>query len=252
MSIETQLEKLGLSENEAKTYVASLKFGPATVQTLAAKASVSRPTTYLMIEGLQAKGLMSSYIKAKKKYFVSAQPNHLELLVSNLKKEALMKEAAATKIIAALSSKDAAHRTGTSIRILEGHENTGALQRDILDSGAKEVLELLNLDEARLWFPQIFEGDVREKIILKYKTKTIYTSSLGKISQDDLPKGHRHEDRYLDSEKYKLHGEVLVYGNRVVMTSFVPKKISTIIYDQGIAESARTLFMCLWEIAEKD
>ncbi|MEY4744239.1 MAG: hypothetical protein RL272_184, partial [Candidatus Parcubacteria bacterium] len=65
-----ELQKIGLSENEAKVYLAGLELGPSTAQMMAAKATVSRPTTYIMIESLIKRGLMSSFQKGKKRYFV--------------------------------------------------------------------------------------------------------------------------------------------------------------------------------------
>ena len=78
-----QLRHLGLSENEAKVYMAMLELGPSVVVEIARKAGTNRPTTYVQIESLKEKGLVSTQIKGKKQYFIAESPEKLELLIDN-------------------------------------------------------------------------------------------------------------------------------------------------------------------------
>ncbi len=56
-----ELKNAGLSENEAKVYLAALELGETSVYRLAKKSLVKRTTTYLAVETLKEKGLMNSY-----------------------------------------------------------------------------------------------------------------------------------------------------------------------------------------------
>lgn len=252
LNVATELETLGLSQNEAKIYLASLKLGPATAQHLAAKATISRPTTYIMIESLVKRGLISSYFKGKKKLFMAANPNQLTYIVSHLKREALEKEAAVGKIVEALGQMVDEEKNATTVRVLEGPEGSVELQRDIIESGAAETYEIVNIDEARKWIPPMHKGDIREKITLKTKCRSIYTYSKGKITDRQRTAGSKSESRYLDQKKFPLAGEVIAYGDRVVLTSFAPKKTAVIIRDAGLATTVKTMFDALWDKAEKE
>ena len=75
-----QLQEFGLSENEAGVYLASLEIGKATADELSKHANVKRPTTYVQIESLMKKGLMSSVEKDKKTFFVPESPEYLRRL----------------------------------------------------------------------------------------------------------------------------------------------------------------------------
>jgi|SRR3989344_829968 len=66
MLYEKELQALGLSEKEAKVYLAALVLGPDTVQNIAKKAGINRPTAYLQIESLKEKGIISEVEKDKK------------------------------------------------------------------------------------------------------------------------------------------------------------------------------------------
>ncbi len=60
---EKELQNLGLTEKEARTYLASLELGPETAQNIAKKTGINRATTYVQIESLKKRGLMSEFEK---------------------------------------------------------------------------------------------------------------------------------------------------------------------------------------------
>jgi hypothetical protein len=49
-----------------------------------------------------------------------------------------------------------------------------------------------------------------------------------------------------------LAGEVIVYADRVLMSSYTPKPVTVMIRDKGLAESTKTMFLALWDKAEKE
>ncbi|MDZ4385041.1 MAG: helix-turn-helix domain-containing protein, partial [Candidatus Moranbacteria bacterium] len=75
--LEKDLQEIGLNEKEARVYLSALELGQSTVQDIAKKALVNRATTYFVIESLMKSGLMSSFQKGKKQYFVAADPDRL-------------------------------------------------------------------------------------------------------------------------------------------------------------------------------
>ncbi len=72
------LTSLGLSEKAAKIYLATLSLGVATVQDIALKAEIKRPTAYIHIEELFREGLLEKYPSGKKEFFKAADPIRLE------------------------------------------------------------------------------------------------------------------------------------------------------------------------------
>ena len=78
-----KLKNLGLSENEAKVYMAMLELGPSVVVEISRKSQINRPTTYVQIESLKKKGLVSTQTKGKKQIFIAESPDKLELLIDS-------------------------------------------------------------------------------------------------------------------------------------------------------------------------
>ena len=60
------LEILGLSDKEARVYLALLELGTASAQTVSTKSYIKKPTTYLALEELRKKGLLTKLPKAKR------------------------------------------------------------------------------------------------------------------------------------------------------------------------------------------
>lgn len=69
-----QLEEIGLSDKEAKVYVALLKIGRGTAYRIAKVADVKTPTTYLVLDDLLKKGLAFKIPYAKGQMFVAKEP----------------------------------------------------------------------------------------------------------------------------------------------------------------------------------
>ena len=79
--LKKELEHLGLSEKESRVYLAALELGPSPVQDISHKAHVNRATTYVMIEALSARGLLSTFQKGKKRFYAAESPDRLLTIV---------------------------------------------------------------------------------------------------------------------------------------------------------------------------
>ena len=75
------LKDLGLEENEAKTYFASLSIGPSTIQKIANVAGIKRTTAYDIVSGLKQKGLMNIQVEGFKKKYTAEDPQKLESII---------------------------------------------------------------------------------------------------------------------------------------------------------------------------
>ena len=87
-SLIKELISLGFAEKEAAVYIAALTLGPSSVQEIAQKSGINRATAYLLIESLIERGLMSSFVKDKKKSFEAEPPDRL-LSILRLQKHEL-------------------------------------------------------------------------------------------------------------------------------------------------------------------
>jgi len=72
-----ELRKLGLTEKQALVYLTALELGYTSIQKIAQKAKISRPTTYEIVKTLEQKGLISESKDKNKRYFIAESPDKL-------------------------------------------------------------------------------------------------------------------------------------------------------------------------------
>jgi sugar-specific transcriptional regulator TrmB len=82
------LQTLGLTEKEARVYLAILELGTASAQSVANKSDVKKPTTYLALEELRKKGLVTKIPQPRKVIYRANSPYELENVINNQVKKA--------------------------------------------------------------------------------------------------------------------------------------------------------------------
>jgi len=247
-----ELKNLGLSEKEAKVYLASLELGPASVQEIAQKAGIVRTTTYNMIESLRQKGLMSRFTRGKRPYFTPEAPDRLLSLLELQKKEIEEKEKRFKQFLSDLRTIYKLAGERPKVRFFEGKEGLKAIQEDILKTKTKTIDEFIALDEAYKVFPP-GPKDHRQKIAQKIKkerirNRIIYTSQKGPI----LPKKDAiAERRFLPPEKFPFSAEIVIYAQKINLVSYIGKLVGVIVEEKSLAEAMRKLFDLAWQGAKK-
>jgi sugar-specific transcriptional regulator TrmB len=236
------LEKIGLSENEAKVYLASLELGPATAQQLAAKAIVSRPNTYIMIESLKKRGLMSSFEKGKKKYFVAGEPRQLLYVIEQKKNQIAEEEDLISKFISKVHEIKKNENNTAKISVYEGEDARMATKSE-LTTNDQELFEIVPVELARKYFPPIFSGDIRESYSKKFPIKSICTGGPTRV----IPTNENIEVKYADPEMLPIKSELLVFGNKVIISTFKDKPLHVHIEDGDIAQTLKTIFKLIWK-----
>src|SRR4030042_5992747 len=131
--INKDLEQLGLSEKEAKVYLAVLELGEANIQQIAQKSGVKRTTAYDIINSLKEKRLLTEITKGKKAFFSAEDPRKLERQLDE-KKETLK------KILPELLSITNLLDTKPHIKFYEGNDGIKEVYKDTLDYPDQELL----------------------------------------------------------------------------------------------------------------
>jgi HTH-type transcriptional regulator, sugar sensing transcriptional regulator len=249
-----ELQGIGLSDKEAKVYLAGLELGPATAQQLAAKATVNRPSAYVAIESLIKRGLMSSFQKGKKRYFNASTGKQLLYGIEQEKIALTIKEKRAKGVVNGLRtfSKTLSQTVGPIVSIYEGYEGLRAVQEEILDTAAGiEILELTSLEYVREHLPQLEKmgTDIRQAIISKHKIKALYSATKETLEE---PMRHPHvEERHLNARDYPVACDFIIFDETVLIPTYGNEIRIVHIQDPNIAATSRILFYSLWQQANK-
>lgn len=247
-----ELKKLGLSDKEAKIYLTSLSRGPETAPTLAKLSQIVRPTTYVIIEGLVAKGLMSSVIQEKKTYFSAQSPEHLLSLIRMQKKEIEEKEREIAKLIPELNQLANLKGEKPQVRVFEGKEGLKAVIESILKSKTKLIYSFVPLDQMLELFPATEHGQLMAspRIQKKIKAKILYTTKRGHVYKTHDPVGLR-DALFIDEKKFPFKCGIDVYDNNIAFYSYKGKIMGVVIENEDMARTMKTIFEMIWQAEEK-
>lgn len=245
--MEKELEQLGLSDKEAKTYLASLKLGPAPVQEIAKSSQLKRPTVYFAIEQLIKKGLMSSFEKGKKRFFSAESPERLVSLLALQKKKAQALEENLQGLLPQLNGLFDLTGEKPRVRFFEGKEGLKALQDDFLKTEDKNIENIYPRDD----FIKVFSESERKDYVTKLKKKkikvrTIYTSKQGTSALVPNPYAER---KFVSHEKFPFSADITIYGDKIAIGTFKGKLVGIIIESKEIAETLRLVFDLAWKSA---
>lgn len=242
-----ELVHIGLSEKEAQVYLSALELGPAVVQDIAKKSNVNRATTYVMIESLAARGLMSTFVKGKKRFFSAETPERLLSIVRLQKRELEEKENEVTAALPKLQALYNAEGVKPQIRYLEGPEGILSVHQ-IFQEMPGEFLEIVSIDDVDKIQDLIGHKQEEHREELKkrganYRLLAVMQSTdMSKVPH--LPGG---EVRVVPAEKFPMHGDIVVRGNTVFLYSFKHTLLGIIVTSQEIADTMRAMFNLAWE-----
>ncbi len=249
--LKHELEHLGLSEKEARVYLAALELGPSPVQDICHRAKVNRATTYVMIESLATRGLMSVFQKGKKKFYVSESPDRLLAIVQASQLALEEKRSQIEKVLPLLTSMYNAEGAKPQVRYLEGIEGVKTV-RALFEKLDGDFVEIVPLDDVHETSELMGEERGSHHAVLrsrsaKYRVLAI-TKNTDPICLPDMGEG---QWRMLPPDKFPIHGSIVVRKEYVFLFSYRSAILSVVIRSQEIAVALRTMFDLAWDGAKE-
>jgi len=241
------LAEYGLSDKEASVYLAMLELGPASVQDISKKAGVNRATTYVMIEALKRRGLMSTFDKGKKTMFVAESPERLKRL-SEAEVHAAQEKGNRLKdqLPSFLALFSVSSQEKPNVRFFEGEEGFRTT-RELNAQARGEVLSFLALDEATLELSRLDES---RRLQLNER---LHGRSIVAIKQGtSIPVINRQnwEVREIPYEIFPFSGEILFFDEKVSITITKAKPIVFLIENKETSLLLRAMFEAIWRNAK--
>lgn len=248
-TLERELEKLGFSDKEAKVYLASLELGPHPVQDIARKAGVNRATTYVMIEGLTQRGLMTSFERGKKRLFSAEPPDRLLSIVRVKEQELREREREFSQVLPELRAILAASGERPRVRFFEGPEGLRAIREEVLATDAKEMwlVTRAKIGASELSTPEHEEYDRR----LSAKGVTVHILFTGSVAPEEVTDHSNWKFRKVSEDRFPFKADLTVFGNKLFAFTYSGKLIGAIIENADIAETFRSALRLAWEGAAR-
>lgn len=245
-----QLKNIGLSENEAKVYLAMLELGSATMLEISAKAGINRPTAYVQVESLKKLGLVSTQTKGKKQLFMAESPEQLESVLENKNIELEQKRNELGKFLPELLTMFSLGDNKPEVRFFEGKEGLMRMDEEFLKSKEKKIIGIMSLDDVLNVFPESSDSYTKRRIKKGIHSRSIYTYSKGPVLKENDSNMLR-EAKYIPPEKLPFNVDITVYDDSVAIAALRGKISGTIIKHQEIANSFKNFLNLIWNLADK-
>ena len=242
-----QLKNIGLTDNEAKVYLAMLELGPSPVLEIAAKAGINRPTTYFQIEALKKMGLVSLQNKGSKQLFVAESPDQLEFIINRENKIVEQKKSELANILPELKTLYNLAEDKPQVRFFEGIDGLVKMQDEFLKSKPQEILAITSADDVFKVFPKQLENYTPERVKRKIRSRVIYTSSQGDFLKEK-DKEMLRETKFVDPKDLPFNADITIFGNSVGIAALKGKLSGTIIEHKEISDSFKGLFEFAWKL----
>lgn len=245
--IDKDLQALGLNEKEAKVYIASLELGQATVQNIAAKADIKRPTTYFIIESLMDRGLMSSFYQGKRQYFLAETPERIADVIDKEISDLEIRKESFKRLLPQLQSINNRDKTKPVVKYYEGKDGVLKMVEEHIErSRGQKSFMAYSKDIVNNFASQNELTSIRNKRLGKnIAVKTIYTYSQGDVSE--TPNSERVR---LSSQDFPITCDIAVYEDKLRIASLQDRVIGVVIEDKEIAKSFQSIFELAWKWAQ--
>ena len=249
--IETLL-KLGLSDKEAKVYLATLELGEDTVQNISEKSGVNRATTYVILEKLMQLGLASTVERGKKTVFIAENPTELVNILEEQKREIEVKKNNLDEAMTGLQAIYNHSKSKPAVRYFEGADGLEALDRygHGQFTPGTEYLGMIPIDTVESQFPVRRSKAVSERVKLGIKSRVIYTNKEEK--PDFTNEKELREAVYLPREEFPINASITLYPDWGIkfFNYDVTNYFGVLIESPILAKNMKYLFELAWEGAK--
>ena len=235
MDNERVLQKIGLSQNEAKVYLTLLKIGSAKAGKIAKECGLNRTSTYNSLRSLIDKGLVSYVIIGKIRWFQASPPSNLEVYLKN-KMEVLEEN------LPDLEKIYRANRMESSVRLFKGNKGVRTVLEDIISTGRTNLIlgSEGQLEERMPYYASRFTRRLKEKGI---KVRSIVRSGRkGEVSEVS-------EVRFVP-KNVESPMVTNIYGNKIALIIWSNPPEAIIIENEMAARAYRSYFELLWNSIE--
>lgn len=247
------LQKIGLSDKDAEVYLACLELGTQPASVIAKKAGLKRPTTYLILEGLLKRGLVSEYTGSNVKYFTAVSPDYLLNFVEKQRRELTSHQRELEQYLPQFQSLLNPYSLNPKVRFYEGMDGIERAMNDTLTS--TEPLRCYSTTDA--WFSR---EDTKQYLLWYGKQRANEKKiPLRSINPDTLVARKYLEEDYPDVDLKMSHfrwlpkdiqvfsNEINIYDNKVSIACLgVHELLGIIIESESIAQTQKSIFEVAW------
>ena len=247
---EEQLQRLGLTDGEAKVYEALVGLGPSTVGPIVKRSGVAYSNVYDVLQRLLEKGLMSYSIKEKTRHWNAAPPERLNDFLDRQEQKITENRALLANLLPSLSPLDSRATDRLEAEVFIGKRGImTAYDRlyERLPVGATikylYAHDASYYEQAFAFYRQLWPELVRRKFTGRGIAERAY-------KQTKMSKGSptTFDERYVD---FPVPANIDITDDCVLIVTWSGTPIGILIHSTEVARNFDRYFDATWKIAKK-
>ena len=242
MDLTSSLQNLGLTEKEAKVYLALLQTGKSTAYSLALRSNLKKPTVYVTLENLISKGVVQKIPRAKKALYTAISPEELFDIAKSKMENA---KNALPELQALSQGKEykvrASYYEGLPA-IMEMYSKMAKLMKN------REYVGFFAHADVPAELMKTFDeiNEIHLKNGIKRRGITVNHPTMGKFLNNEYAKKYGVRLKALPMDKYNSNISIEIYDNYTQIFSHRHMQ-ATVIDNPDVADVMRQIFELVWE-----
>ena len=241
LSIIPSLIDLGLSENEARVYLAGIELGSTTILELSKASGVKRTTIYTVVESLQELNLMQIEFNGWKKLFKAQNPENLSKILDR-------RQNILQVLIPKINAINANKGHKNELSYWEGLSAIKQVYNQTLDL-VQEQDEYLVLANQESWIDLdavFFKDFMKRRAVKNLKIRLLFTDTEIARQNQQEQKTHNSQIRLLPKNT-KITTNLVITPKQVMIHQLLPPPTAIVIANPSIIQTHREAFELLWK-----
>jgi len=235
------LLKIGLTEGEAKVYLALSELGSSTVGPIVKKSKVAYSNIYEILNRLIEKGIVSFIIKNKTRYFQAASPSNLIQYLDKKQEQIIQEKEALEEILPDLEKLREA-KSKQEAEVFIGKKGLRTAYEKLCKNTLKhdEILFFYIHDEKYGEESNLFYNSIVD-LVKRTKNRGICNEEYKKSW---FAKKAKHLTMRFSN--LPLPGNIDIINDKILLVSWGESIFSVLIHSQSLADNLRKYFNEMW------
>lgn len=243
------LENIGLTKGESRTYLALLELGSSTVTSISKRAEVSISKVYQVLDGIIKKGLATSTVKNRVRYFNPSTPERILDFLKEKKQGIESNEKEIERYLPELKIKFNSVKTKPISEVFEGIQGIKTFfETMLLNLNKDDVFFSLGIPKESEKYEGYFFDWQKRRIAKKILAKGVFNFDAKRIGEK-RGKMKLTEIRYLP-KNLTTSAWFMVYLDTVGIIHLGENPLCIVIYDEIISKTYKKYFEALWKQAK--
>ena len=243
------LEHIGLTEEQAKIYICLVNSGTLPARKIALQTLINRSLVYKILKELVTFELVTEISNPKGvSTFTALHPSKLHTFLQKKEENLRLADQSYHEAVQTLGAQYNLSHKKPTIRFYEGVSGIKFAYKDILHTHTDILIIRSQHVDNTPELQSVIDTQIRMQVEKGIHTKAIVPTELHFTEETK----NKDVENLITRRRTPLHtlqipALVIIYGNKVSMTSFGENIITTIIEDSAISETYKMIFERLWE-----